>query len=986
MNILRIDLDRQITELEQALLVPLPPAVRQLTIASLDDLRSKRATLDTPIQPDASEQKMKVGGDIVGSDKVAGDKIAGNKLVKSQGNISVSDDARFDGVAVGVNLGRIIYGRDPQEDEQRQLVWYLSCLAAKLHRLPLRGLEQQLDQSDGLALPQVYVMLTTMNRVEVFRGGNTNKKFHRFYENNDIFQSLRQNYSPDYALPDNAIIAVESINPREKGHLKRNSLSPVHVLYRASLAIEMVVRHPRLVLLGDPGSGKSTFINHLAWTLAFKSIRPLDNTAALVGWSEQRSMLPIILPLRTLAGRIAKDGQYETTVLSALRSEIERYGVQRVDNLLNESLHRGAALLLFDGLDEVPIDSTPNVANRSITLQVVRAFIQLYPELKSVITCRTNAFDLDLRNMLGWPVETIAPFTLGQVRHFIPAWYNELFVKGQISHDQGRQLAQILIDTIVESPKLRAMSQTPLLLTMMTLVLYNKGELPRDRPVLYERILELLLGQWDKVRNGESLAEAIGLPDWGSERVRPLLDKLSYEAFAGATSEDGRGRLTRGTVYMALIDYFKTARIPHPGDVALRYLDYIEQRSGLLLPDGNDSYVFAHLTLQEHSVGRHIAFNSEDPSALIMRHRTNDWWREPIMLGVGLVRPAELNNILNNLIDHEEDGHTKSIDRWYRDLILAAEIGLDRDWNYLRTQSIVKVDTFHRHLRQGLVKLLQDRRQQLSIAERIRAGFLLGGLGDPRYPVTLDDWQREIEQAVAGNITGYFCKIPKGYYIIGSSHLDSTARSEEQPQHRIYINHPLLIARYPITNAQWQTWVQAGGTQSWYADNPDFNGANQPVTGESWFHINGFCAWLSKQLNITIRIPTEYEWEAAARGGDARLYPWGDTWCEDYAATSEDQNIRGWPWPVPVGCYPAGKSQCGALDMAGNVWEWTANEWSSYPGARRTFNEPNLRMLRGGDQAHSKASARCAARGWNPPSSDHVVVSLRLIVETPYLD
>ncbi len=132
--------------------------------------------------------------------------------------------------------------------------------------------------------------------------------------------------------------------------------------------------------------------------------------------------------------------------------------------------------------------------------------------------------------------------------------------------------------------------------------------------------------------------------------------------------------------------------MPAPGDSALRCVDYFEQRSGLIAPAGPQSYVFAHLTLQEHCAGRHIALNSENPVDLVMQHRADDRWREPIFLGTGLMHPAVVNSVLADLIDREEHGVPKNTVRWYRDLILAAEIGKDRDWSYLRTRPMVKVD------------------------------------------------------------------------------------------------------------------------------------------------------------------------------------------------------------------------------------------------------------------------------------------------------
>src|SRR5262249_40149354 len=111
-----------------------------------------------------------------------------------------------DGVLVGVNLGRIIYERDPEEDERRRLVWYLSSLSTKLYRLPLRGLDERLDRGGGLAYPEVYVMLETTSAIEVARGRAT--KLGHYYADERLNQ-LKPEYDPDYTLPSQAIVRME---------------------------------------------------------------------------------------------------------------------------------------------------------------------------------------------------------------------------------------------------------------------------------------------------------------------------------------------------------------------------------------------------------------------------------------------------------------------------------------------------------------------------------------------------------------------------------------------------------------------------------------------------------------------------------------------------------------------------------------------------------------------------------------------------------
>ena len=881
-----------------------------------------------------------------------------------EGDVTLSDDARINGVAVGLNLGAIIYGRDPSEDERRRLVWYLSALAGDLRRLPLRGLDPTLAEGPGVDLSRVYVMLATTRPTRLAAGRLSEL---RSYFADDALHPA-PDFDPDFALPPRAILRT-SVGDRAVsggGGLPRAGApdDPVVDIDRAQIVTEALWENPRLVLLGDPGSGKSTFLRHLAWALARRGLDQAGPDTELFGWEAGRQLLPVILPLRRLAGALAVAAPDARTVHQALCDVVAGYGVKEPDDLLTDALVRGAAIILLDGLDEVPIEATETSASRLATLRAARAFAERYAKTSFVLTCRSRAFTDELRACLDWPVETLAPFTLGQVRHFVPAWYGELKDRGQLTAAQAERLSAELIAAIAAAPRLRSMAETPLLLTLMALLLFRRGALPRDRPRLYEEILELLLGQWDKVRDGQSLAEVIGRPDWTSERLRPLLDRLSYEAHLAGSSLDGRGRLERGRVRDALIDFFKAAQASEQWawGAAQRCLEYFEQRSGLLAPDGAESYVFAHLTLQEHCAGRHMLLSREAVRQVLAR-RAEDRWREPIFLGLGVVQatnPYLVEKVLRTLIDWREDGKEKPAARWYRDLFLAAELGKDRDWSYLREQEVA-VASLQADLRAGLAALLADRDQPLPARERVSAGFLLGELGDPRVPITPEAWRREVERAMAGDTTGYFCRVEAGTYWIGSGDDDPEAADVEKPRHQVTVDEPFYIARYPITNAQWQAW---GGWSSYYANDSDLNRPNQPVVGLEWAWCDQFCAWLSAQTGASIRLPTEQEWEAAARGGDTRRYPWGDDWRADHAATAEDQAGRGWAWSVPVGCYPAGAAPCGALDMAGNVWEWTASVWRSYPKANNVFADEQRRALRGGSYRQRRTNVRCGARIW----------------------
>ena len=498
------------------------------------------------------------------------------QIAASSSGVAQQSGGTHYGPAVGNNLGTIIYDRTPHEDERQQLVRYLDVLAATLNRLPLRGMVfgADLDSGDGLALSQVYTLAATENVEVVARG--TAEELTAFIDGLRILSP----YHPHQVLPDKAIKTIRrgfSGNPEQDKQL---------ILLRSRLASEAIAKNRRLVLLGDPGGGKSTLLRHLAWAMAQHQ---LNGTALPPGWHVANGVLPILLPLRTLAGVLASDaGQNQLrTVYNALLRALRDVSPTASMELLSAALQHGAALILFDELDEVPLEAGLGFVDRVTVVSAVQAFAQSYHQARVVVSCRNRAFDRMLRNTLGWPVETLAPFTLGQIRHFVPTWYGELKQRGVLGDlgDPVRLSAQLL-DAIIARPQLREMAATPLLLTMMALILQQRGVLPRDRTQLYERIFEVLLGAWDQVRAGQSLQEAIGQPGWDSSRIVPLLDQLSYQAHLAGTSEDGRGRLARSTVRDALIDFFTEAKLGSPWAVAGRCLDYIEHRSGLLVPDG----------------------------------------------------------------------------------------------------------------------------------------------------------------------------------------------------------------------------------------------------------------------------------------------------------------------------------------------------------------------------------------------------------------
>jgi len=179
-----------------------------------------------------------------------------------------------------------------------------------------------------------------------------------------------------------------------------------------------------------------------------------------------------------------------------------------------------------------------------------------------------------------------------------------------------------------------------------------------------------------------------------------------------------------------------------------------------------------------------------------------------------------------------------------------------------------------------------------------------------------------------------------------------------------------------------------------------YNNPSQPVVGVCWYEARAYCAWLTEQLRIagclasaglTVRLPTEAEWEKAARwdGRRARRYPWGDRWDETKANTLEGRVLT----TTPVGIYPDGAAPCGALDCAGNVWEWTSSRWGpeveqpsfGYPydpgDGREDPAGTDLRVVRSGSWLVEARYARCAFRGWNIPVNRDNYLGFRALLQ-----
>ncbi|WP_339133812.1 MAG: SUMF1/EgtB/PvdO family nonheme iron enzyme [Candidatus Electrothrix sp. GW3-4] len=232
-------------------------------------------------------------------------------------------------------------------------------------------------------------------------------------------------------------------------------------------------------------------------------------------------------------------------------------------------------------------------------------------------------------------------------------------------------------------------------------------------------------------------------------------------------------------------------------------------------------------------------------------------------------------------------------------------------------------------------------------------------------------------------------EIPTSPFLMGSKPAPNIP-AHETPQHLIELAY-FFACRTPITNRQYQVFVHMTGHEApkgWILRKPPTGFEEHPVTGVSCRDAVAFCLWLSKQSGRPYRLPTEAEWEKAARSTDGRLYPWGNAWLEGRCNCDSDQTTL-------VTAFSEGASQYGCLDMLGNVREWTSTIWGTDPGqtdfpypfaldernALHFGSDSVYRIHRGGCFRDQQQQLRCAARGFSAENSKLAWCGFRVVLE-----
>ncbi|WP_428262040.1 SUMF1/EgtB/PvdO family nonheme iron enzyme [Haliangium sp.] len=747
---------------------------------------------------------------------------------------------------------------------------------------------------------------------------------------------------------------------------------PVHL--RDAFPRALPARH--LLLVGEPGAGKSTVLDKLAWsTLAGpggdreRERDDFDGTSLGL----PRPTVPVLMRLRELGahdlGRPLADFVDAHLVTAAgpdadLPSGFGRWLWQR-----------GHLLLLCDGLHEIATPGRRQAVCEYLEAELSRATAEGRRGIHAVVTSRPDALGAGVGFGADVARVEISPLDDQQLEHLVVHWFvaaaraqarahhEALSAAGERGRVLGEALAQHLCAPNPQTRRLRELAGNPLMLTLLCTLVFAGRRLPTQRAEFFRECLRVLLHR-GRVDGGDPTPALTG------EEALALLRPLAWRLH----SEGRQGDLSRAELRAALGPALD--RLAQASGRALpfaRVFDWLHRGTGVLTELGPDAYGFAHLGLQEYLCAAYVATGGDEEVAALASRFGAEWWREVVLSFAELADPARLSALMQRVLATDALVREEALVRACLDLAQAPDTGPFAEIIAARGETDER--------RAAALRLILHRAD-----DKVRDAAVRAALdAPPASPLKeLADSVEEAPPAAAlvgsrGFVdadTGIrFLWVPGGRFAMGSDDISAFFGAWTRPVHQVELS-PFWISALPVTNRQYQRFLHATGhPEPRFWRDRRFAHPRQPVVGVSWHDARAFCSWLSAHCGRPVDLPSEAQWEFAARGEDGRSYPWG------WEPPDEHRAYFGRDWdksgPLPAGSLPGGRGPFGTLDQAGNVLEWCRDVWREDVYAGRgalTVDpvgpdpEPGVadvpRAVRGGCYGYPAETMRAAFRGW----------------------